>query len=709
MALGEGSAATVFVDVEGDLSKFRKDVAGAGDVAKKELGSGKMAAAGKIAGASIVGGITVALGAGLSRAMESEQIELNLAASLGLDAASEEARTLAETSTSLYRDAWGETLEDTSAAVGDAYANFGEFASTDEIERWSAQSIAIADTFGLDVSEIMSTAGTAFYSGLTDDDPQEIFDAIVASAQRVPEGLRGEILAAGTEYSQFFADLGFGSEEAFGILVANAGDGAYGIDKAGDAIKEFTIRATDGSASSVEAFEALGLDADIMAERILSGGADARDAFANIVEGLLETEDPAARAQAAIALFGTPIEDLGVNDIPTFLEGLVSAETALGDVEGAAQEVADTVGGSAQASFESLKRKGLGILADFAADVLLPALEDLLPVLDGFVTVIGALPAPVKSAAVAGGLLGGSLLFLAGPIAKAASLVKGFFALMTANPYVLLIAATVALVVVIVKNWDEISAFLSEAWEGIKAGISDAWNWIKSTSETVWNAISDFFAQYWPYLLGIFTGGIGLVVGLIVQNWDSIRSKTVEVWDAISGKIGDVASAVEGFIRDKIVAPVETLIGFFADLPGKAQAAWDGLRNAISNVVGSIKSELGEIAAAADRALGPLDEIVSFGGGALGSVLGAIPGIPEYDSGGVVPGPTGAPRLVLAHGGETFIPTHKRGMEGAAGSGGGTLVVNLHDATIRSEDDVVRLARMLEEETRRVRRSRGGI
>ena len=32
-----------------------------------------------------------------------------------------------------------------------------------------------------------------------------------------------------------------------------------------------------------------------------------------------------------------------------------------------------------------------------------------------------------------------------------------------------------------------------------------------------------------------------------------------------------------------------------------------------------------------------------------------------YDTGGVVPGPLGAPRIVMAHGGETYIPTHKPG------------------------------------------------
>ncbi len=38
-----------------------------------------------------------------------------------------------------------------------------------------------------------------------------------------------------------------------------------------------------------------------------------------------------------------------------------------------------------------------------------------------------------------------------------------------------------------------------------------------------------------------------------------------------------------------------------------------------------------------------------------------MPNIPGMDNGGIVPGPLGSPQLILAHGGETVLPTHKMG------------------------------------------------
>lgn len=44
-----------------------------------------------------------------------------------------------------------------------------------------------------------------------------------------------------------------------------------------------------------------------------------------------------------------------------------------------------------------------------------------------------------------------------------------------------------------------------------------------------------------------------------------------------------------------------------------------------------------------------------------------FPDIPSFDGGGVVPGTVGSPQMVLAHGGETILPTHKPGSQGLGG------------------------------------------
>ena len=285
--------------------------------------------------------------------------------------------------------------------------------------------------------------------------------------------------------------------------------------------------------------------------------------------------------------------------------------------------------------------------------------QALLPVLEQVLGVLRALgPDGMKMM-----LMIGAGVFVFVKLTQAAMAFSGALKVLAANPWVLAALAIIAVGVLIWKNWDTIVEKLGQAWE-----------WIKQAA----GQLADFFVQWWPLLLGIMTGGIGLVVGLIIQNWDAIWSKTVEVWNAITGFIGDQASAIWGWINDKIISPVNTLIDIFVGLPGVASAAWDGVKNAISSAAEWIKTKLGELADAADRALGPIDEVLGAAGRLGGGILGAIPG---FDTGGIVPGPRGAPRLVLAHGGETILPTHKPGAMAAgitelspAAAGGGITV-----------------------------------
>lgn len=59
------------------------------------------------------------------------------------------------------------------------------------------------------------------------------------------------------------------------------------------------------------------------------------------------------------------------------------------------------------------------------------------------------------------------------------------------------------------------------------------------------------------------------------------------------------------------------------------------------------------------------NKVSGLGGGVVGRGIRAL--IPGFDHGGVVPGPTGSPRLIMAHGGETVVPTHRPGFRGGRG------------------------------------------
>lgn len=113
------------------------------------------------------------------------------------------------------------------------------------------------------------------------------------------------------------------------------------------------------------------------------------------------------------------------------------------------------------------------------------------------------------------------------------------------------IAAIALVVAVVIKYWDQISAFTSAAWSKISGAVSGAVSWIIR-----------FVKAHWPMILAILTGPIGLAVLVVARHMEQIKS-------AIGG-----------------------MISWARSVPGKLKSAFagafDGLKNAFRSAVNFI-------------------------------------------------------------------------------------------------------------------------
>ncbi|MBK6259105.1 phage tail tape measure protein [Citrobacter youngae] len=211
-----------------------------------------------------------------------------------------------------------------------------------ELSRISRKALDMQKALGGDLSEHIQTAAIMMKNGLAGSSDEAI-DLMAAGMQRMSAQMRGELPEILHEYSTHFRNMGFSGNEAMSLLVDMAKQGKFALDKTGDAIKEFSIRGSDMSKGSVSAYESIGLSAATMSSAIATGGAQARDAMQKTARGLLAISDPAERANSAIALFGTPIEDLSVDQIPAFLSALAGMSDQIGDVQGTADRMGNTL------------------------------------------------------------------------------------------------------------------------------------------------------------------------------------------------------------------------------------------------------------------------------------------------------------------------------------------------------------------------------
>lgn len=458
---------------------------------------GKLKGSGAVMGLAagvVAAGVGAALSNGLMQGMDFADANAHLSAGLGLTEG--ESARLGGIAGHLYSQAYGESVADVSNTVGQVVSSIDGMrgATSTTVEAMTAKFLNFNSAFEIDTERATQVVGQMFKSGLVKD-ANEGMDLLTAAMQRVPAAVRGDILDAVDEYGPFMAQLGIVGSDAMGLLVEGSKKGMYGIDKAGDAVKEFTIRSTDMSKASKVGYDAIGANQTEMTRKILKGGSSAKEAFGSIVSDLLKIKDPAAQSQAALALFGTPLEDLGTGQIPKFLKSLEKTGDGLKDTAGAAERMGAKVNGSPKVAWEQMSHTWDSIVGKLGQQ-LLPALEAVM----GF---LNTNPAVLTGVAIALGFL--ALGFVGVTIATWAMNTA-----LLANPITWIILGIVALIAVIVAlamNWDAVIKWISGVWGGFVSWLTEGLNGLAAWWAGVWDGFLGMLSDAWGGIMA-FIGGI---------------------------------------------------------------------------------------------------------------------------------------------------------------------------------------------------------
>ena len=340
-----------------------------------------------------------------------------LSASTG--ATGDELAALGDSVKAVYQSGFGEGFSDVAEALAEVQKVSG--LAGDELELATESGFALADTFGYEVGESARAASAMMKNfGIS---AEEAYGLIATGAQNGADK-NGDMLDTLNEYSSQFAALGLSADQFVGTLVEGADAGLFSIDKVGDAVKEFNIRAKDGSDTSREAFESLGLNADTMFSAFAAGGETAEAAFFDTITALNNMDDPLARNTAGVALFGTQFEDLGAGVLPV----LAGIETAAYDGAAALQQINDVKYNDLGSAFESIKRSAEVALLPMAS-MIANTLTSLAPIISEAFETIGPIITELTATAMpfVQDFLGGAVEMLRQFLPQIASLAGSLF------------------------------------------------------------------------------------------------------------------------------------------------------------------------------------------------------------------------------------------------------------------------------------------
>lgn len=298
-------------------------------------------ASGAVIGAGFADSFNTALEQGTAKAKLQGQLGLS-------DADAAKAGKIAG---DLYTQNYGDSISGVNDAIKSVVQNTNVTLNSIDIRSVTAKVLDLAGTFDQDLGGVTRAVGQLMRTGLVKD-AGEALDVLTKGFQSGADK-SGDLVDTLNEYPTQFRKLGLNAKSATGILSQGLKAGARDSDLVADALKEFSIRAVDGSKTTADGFKKLGLSGQKMSEQIAKGGKPAAAGLDLVFDRLRKIKDPVKQSQVAVELFGTQAEDLGA---ALYAIDPSTAVQALGDVAGAAGKLDQTLGTTPQAVITSFFR-----------------------------------------------------------------------------------------------------------------------------------------------------------------------------------------------------------------------------------------------------------------------------------------------------------------------------------------------------------------
>ena len=582
-------------------------------------------------------------------------------------AAGEELENLRDVMENVYADNFGEDVADVADAVALVDRNMANL-DKNGLTNATEGALALRDAFEYDVAE--STRAAEAIRKNFGSSAEEAFSLIAAGAQN---GLdySGELIDTINEYSSQFSKLGFTADGMFNLLQSGADSTAWNLDKVGDAIKEFSIRAIDGSDTTVAAFKDLGYNAEEIMATFAAGGEGANEAFFDVINTLLDVDDQVKRDALGVALFGTMWEDLGVEA----MEAMAGASQAAYDTEGALEQINQVRYNDLDSALQGIGRQ-MEVSLLPAADAVYQSLMDNMPEITEAMEEVSPVIAEIAEdfADWAGGAISDGLPVLVDGIKDFADWAG--------------------------KAYDKVQPFLSFLWEhkGTVLAVAAALRVLGPAIGAVTTAMSMYSkAKTFMALLqssgkitqitGAFKafgsalmGPLGIIIAvaaaiaLLYKNWDTVKAWLVnfgntvnQIWTNFSNMVGNAIAAIgekfpllgaylQGWWEsiqaavDNVKAIFQNIIDFISNVfSGNWSAAWQNIVNIFGNLFGMIvnlaKAPINGVISAINWVISKINSISvtipDWVPGVGGTTLGfSIPTIPQLAEGGIATSPT---------------------------------------------------------------------
>lgn len=458
-----------------------------------------------------------------------------------------------------------DNLENIGKVIGEMNTQFG---FTDEkLQHASEKMLKFSEITGSDVVASTQNAKQAIsVFHMSSDDLDSVLDDVAKTAQ----------------------DTGVSVDDLFQKAIEGAPQ-----------LQELGLSFSD-SVKLLGAFEQAGVDGSAALSSLSKAAVNYAKDGKSLTDGLAETQDKILNATDQTEALNAA-EVFGTKGAVRMVDAIQRGVLNLNDLGGAASDSQGTVETTFSNTLNPIDEETVALnnvklaMAEFGSaisEAVAPILETLVPIIQKvakwfsglsetsktIIVVIGGIAIVISQllpilAVVAGGIAaaGGAMAFLTGVLLPVAGIIAG-------------IIAVVAAVVAVIKNWGDITDWLSEKWNAFKDWMSGLWDSISEKIQGVWNGIKDFFADIWEQIYDVIEGPLKFIEGTIGAVMYAIYAVIYTVWEVIKFAL----EKAWNWIKDTASSIFIPVANFFSGI-------WNGIKDTATGIWNSIKGTLGGI------------------------------------------------------------------------------------------------------------------
>lgn len=459
-----------------------------------------------------------------------------------------------------------DNLENIGKVIGEMNTQFG---FTDEkLQHASEKMLKFSEITGSDVVASTQNAKQAIsVFHMSSDDLDSVLDDVAKTAQ----------------------DTGVSVDDLFQKAIEGAPQ-----------LQELGLSFSD-SVKLLGAFEQAGVDGSAALSSLSKAAVNYAKDGKSLTDGLAETQDKILNATDQTEALNAASEVFGTKGAVRMVDAIQRGVLNLNDLGGAASDSQGTVETTFSNTLNPIDEETVALnnvklaMAEFGSaisEAVAPILETLVPIIQKvakwfsglsetsktIIVVIGGIAIVISQllpilAVVAGGIAaaGGAMAFLTGVLLPVAGIIAG-------------IIAVVAAVVAVIKNWGDITDWLSEKWNAFKDWMSGLWDSISEKIQGVWNGIKDFFADIWEQIYDVIEGPLKFIEGTIGAVMYAIYAVIYTVWEVIKFAL----EKAWNWIKDTASSIFIPVANFFSGI-------WNGIKDTATGIWNSIKGTLGGI------------------------------------------------------------------------------------------------------------------